>query len=286
MSTQLEITELKIYPVKSLAGISLPKVEILDTGLKYDRHWMVVTEGGEFVTQRKIAEMALITTALSSSELILSAKGMGDLHIPLAENLSGELREIVIHRKPAIGISEGLEASVWLTSVLGDSVGQRLLLVRFPSDYKRPVDPEFLGSENATTHFADAYPLLVTTEESLVNLNQRLVSKGKLPVEMDRFRPNIVIKGGAEGFFEDQIKTLQFGELDTDPVIQFAKPCSRCSVTTIDQQTSLVPERGEPLTTLATFRKMSGGVMFGQNAIVVSGVGSILALHQKVNILS
>lgn len=74
--------------------------------------------------------------------------------------------------------------------------------------------------------------------------------------------------------------------LVTDPKIQLVRPCSRCVVTTIDQQTSCVPESGEPLTTLATFRKMPGGVMFGQNALVLSGIGAILAVNQKIKIIS
>tara|TARA_B100001559_G_C16246231_1_gene504803 strand:- start:287 stop:721 length:435 start_codon:yes stop_codon:yes gene_type:complete len=125
-----------------------------------------------------------------------------------------------------------------------------------PDSSRRDVDPDF-AKNSARTSFTDGFPFLLIGIASLEDLNQRLEE----PVEMRRFRPNLVISG-SEAFEEDRMKRIQIGEIS----FQVAKPCGRCRVTTVD------PDRGEfsgkdPLKTLAGFRRQNGEALFGQNLI-------------------
>jgi len=140
-------------------------------------------------------------------------------------------------------------------------LGLEARLFTMPKTTTRPVDPDY-APRPAKVGFADAYPLLVIGEASLAALNARLAQRGAAPVPMSRFRPNVVISG-SDAFEEDTWGAFRMGELVFDAV----KPCARCSVTTVDQQTGQVPNPQEPLATLATFRNQGGKVMFGQNLV-------------------
>src|SRR5512145_679190 len=80
---QATIDELWIYPVKSCAGVRVTEAELTDTGLLYDRAWMVVDEQGEFVSQRELPRMALVQPAFKMGQLVLRAPGMLALHLRL-----------------------------------------------------------------------------------------------------------------------------------------------------------------------------------------------------------
>ncbi|HEV3429566.1 MAG TPA: MOSC domain-containing protein, partial [Paraburkholderia sp.] len=178
-------------------------------------------------------------------------------------------------------LDEGDEAAQWFTSALGVPVR----LVRFAQDVTRLASKKWTLENDAPTQFADGFPILVTSEASLAELNERLAAKGASPVPMSRFRPNIVVGDAGEAFEEDFIDTLSI-EADAgheDVVLRFVKPCARCPITTIDQQTGAHDAQWptEPLDTLQTFRvdaRVDGGLTFGQNAIVVSGAGKRLAV--------
>lgn len=275
----LSVSEINIYPVKSLGGIQLDQATLTKRGFEYDRNWMVVTSGGQFVTQRQIPQMSAIKVTLTGTDLILSAYGKTDLKLNLETGSVGtEAIEVTIHGKRASGINEGREVSVWLTDVLGKYKDQDLLLVRFPVDQKRVVDPEFLGSRTEHTAFADAYPLLVTFEGSLDELNRRLEENGSRPVTMDRFRPNLVVRGSSP-FSEDNFSELNIGE---HVRIELVRPCTRCPITTVDQKTGNKPEPKEPLKTLSEFRKKDGGVTFGVYAIIVEGEGQTVTKNEII----
>jgi hypothetical protein len=266
--TELQLTDVNVYPVKSLGGMSLNEATLTSRGLEFDRNWMVVDTDGEFVTQRQNPNMATIAVSIDEENLILSADGKQDLYVPLERDLTQEIpMGVLIHGEPALGLHEGREAAAWLTEVLGTYRGGELLLVRFPTNYQRVVDPETLGDRIEHTAFADQYPLLVTSKESLDELNRRLEENGSSPVSMDRFRPNLVVEG-ASAFAEDSFVELSIGE---NVRLELLKPSARCPITTIDQQTGEKPEPKEPLRTLAQFRKQNGKVLFGQNAVVASG---------------
>lgn len=237
------LTELHTYPLKSAAGTALHSAELLPTGLRFDREFMLVTPEGRFLSQRDHAQMALMRPSYDGEVLTVEAPGVAPLVHKVVSD--GEVRDVTVHRKECQGIDQGEEAAAWFSSLLDDECR----LVRFTGH--RPTSRG--GGE---VMFADGYPLLLTSVESLADLNGRL----DVPLPMNRFRPTIVVAGlGAYG--EDSVRLLRIGET----VVEVVKPCARCLITTTDQATA---ERGrEPLRTLASYRTRDRGILFGQNCV-------------------
>ena len=246
------VSELNIYPIKSCGGISLERGEIDVRGFVHDRRWLVVDEDCRFLTQREIARMALIKPQVDELTLRLTAPEMSAFDLPTDQ--TGQRVEVTIWKDSGVGaVDQGDEIADWLSTFLR----QKVRLVRFASDYFRQVSQEYAPRETDQTGFADAYPFLILSEESLADLNSRL----EVPLPMNRFRPNIVVRSAETSFAEDTWKAIRIGDVIFDVV----KPCARCAITTTNQATA---ERGkEPLKTLATFRQHPRGVMFGQNAV-------------------
>jgi len=255
------IAGLNFYPVKGCKGIGVQQATLAETGLLYDRHWMVVDASGRFVTQRELPRMALISTAIDSSALTLTAPGLPQLGVPLM--LPGATLAVTVWRDTCSGIDQGLSAAAWFSAFLG----QDLRLVRFDGSMRRRSDPQYTGEHDTHTEFADGFAVLVISEASLADLNGRL----EVPVPMNRFRPNIVI-AGVDAYDEDHLLALGNDRVE----LHIVKPCTRCPVTTTNQDTAEVAI--EPLRTLRTYRlhPVKGSATFGQNAIVVRGAGSIL----------
>ncbi len=266
-ATRAHITALNIYPVKSCRGIPLDAATIGATGLLDDRHWMMVRPTGRFVTQRELPRMALIGTAVESGGLTLTAPGLPPLVVP--RNGAGEVRAVTVWKFDGRGIDCGELAAEWCTQFLGTP----LRLVRFDTDTPRECNREWTGDTHATTEFADGFPVLVISRASLAELNSRLPK----PLPMERFRPNLVIDG-IEAYDEDRIHELRSG----DVTLRLVKPCTRCAITTTDQQAGAV-DGVEPLATLKSYRfdRQLLGVAFGQNAIVVSGAGARLRVGDE-----
>lgn len=264
------ITDLHTYPVKSCRGIRHESVRMERTGLTDDRHWMLVRENGRFVTQRELPRMALIATAVEEGGLTLDAPGRATLRVRRDANAA--TRGVTVWKFDGRGIDCGADAAVWVSEFLETP----LRMVRFDPDAPRVCSPDWTPGTSAVTEFSDGFPMLIASRASLADLNSRLPKA--LP--MERFRPNIVIDGiGA--FDEDRIH-----ELSADGVtIRLVKPCTRCAITTTDQQKG---ERDgiEPLQTLKEFRfdRELRGVTFGQNAIPIDGVGQSLRVGQEFRI--
>lgn len=266
-SVVAEITGLYIYPVKSCRGISLTDSRILERGLQHDREWLLIDQQGHFLSQRKYPRLALITPQLSHDELLLTAQGFGSLSIPL--EFPGGERAVTIWQDTVTAIDAGDQAAAWFSSFLSADVR----LVRFDPRVRRPCKPYYVGGNTAHTAFADGYPFLLISEASLADLNSRL--DDRLP--MNRFRPNLVLSG-VEAFEEDYMDTIS-----TDSVsIKLVKPCTRCQITTTDQETGEI--NAEPLITLARYRNQLeyGGVTFGMNAILLAGAGSSIRVGQQM----
>lgn len=276
---EMQITELNVYPVKSLRGVGMTTVRLTPRGLAYDRHWMVVDASDRFVTQREIPPMARVSVRLTDDALILEHPDTTPLVIALARSDQPRFA-VTIFRDRCEALDEGEEAATWLSSVLGR---QGLRLVRFPDDRRRAVEPEWLRGEQAHTAFPDGYPFLVTTDASLAALNERLTDKGLDDVPMDRFRPNIVVDGDAP-----------FAERDWDGLaadgdgwrIGLRKPCKRCKVVTVDQESGATPVLREPLKTLNEMSTQPGmkGAFFGQNAILLAGDGQTVRVGDPVTV--
>jgi uncharacterized protein YcbX len=264
----ITVASLIYYPVKACRGIETDAANVERMGLEYDRRMMAVTPEGRFRTQRDYPRLALVTPFISGEKLTLSAPGMDSLTIPILK--SGPTRPVDIWRSKEVpAVDQGKEAAEWFSSWLEANVR----LVHFAEGAIRRVDEIYAVNADDHTGFADGYPLLLASEESLADLNARL----EWPVLMDRFRPNLVVRGCAP-FAEDRWSRICIGEMQ----LAVVKPCARCVVTTIDKET--LERSKEPLKTLATFRRQEGGAMFGQNVIPLNE--GRLRLGMNVEILS
>jgi uncharacterized protein len=268
------ITALNIYPVKSCRGIPLQQGTLTPTGFRDDRHWMLVRPNGRFVTQRELPRMALIGTRVDEAGLTLTAPDMPALTVPRAA--PGMARPVTVWKFDGQGLDYGAEAAAWVTQFLETP----LSLVAFDTSMPRTCSPDWTQGTHAITEFSDGFPVLVISRASVADLNSRLQSKSSAALPMERFRPNVVIDG-VEAYAEDRIHELRFGDI----TLRHVKPCARCSITTTDQQRGAV-DGVEPLRTLKEYRfdRELRGVLFGQNAIVASGVGKTLRVGDTFDI--
>ena len=255
----MHLSGLFVYPVKSLRGCAVPVAHIDPLGLIGDRRFLVVDEADRFLTQRTLPRMALVDTALSPELLTLSASGAGSIAVPRASDPGAPMRRVSVWRHDGLVTEDcGDEAATWLSGFLAT----RCRLVRIGRNYSRQVT-KAAARPGDVVNFADAVPMLVISEASLADLNERLVRRDEAALPIDRFRPNLVI-GGCPAYAEDTWPRFQVGGI----VFRAAGPCARCVVTTTDQLTA---ERGgEPLRTLAAYRRNAtdpSHVDFGQNLI-------------------
>jgi len=261
------ITALNVYPVKSCRGVPLQSAVVTPTGFAHDRHWMLVRPNGRFVTQRELPRMALIGTQVMEGVLTLTAPGMPPLTVSPG---SVAARPVTVWKFDGSGLDCGAEASAWATKFLETE----LSLVAFDASQPRICSPEWTQGVHAITEFADGYPVLVISRASLADLNSRL----EKPLPMERFRPNLVIDG-VDAFAEDRMHELRVGGV----TLRMVKNCTRCAITTTDQQTGTLDGQ-EPLRTLKSYRfdRELRGVVFGQNAIIVAGAGEMLRVGENI----
>ncbi|TCD28927.1 MOSC domain-containing protein [Pedobacter psychrodurus] len=254
------LSEINIYPIKSLGGIRLEKAQLEEKGLQYDRRWMLVDEEGIFITQRKHFELALLQVNISDGKLTVSHKTSPEQSISFSlDEDTGEQISVVIWNDTATALEVNKSVNDWFS----DFLKFKVKLVKMPLTEKRLVDRDYALNEEVVS-FADGYPCLIIGQSSLDGLNEKLTE----PIFMDRFRPNFVFTGG-EPHVEDNFQNFQIGEV----LFSAVKPCARCVLITIDQQTG---EKGqEPLRTLAGYRTVGKKIMFGQNL-----------LHQHTGIIS
>jgi uncharacterized protein YcbX len=260
------IAALYVYPVKSCRGITLQRSRLTAAGLQYDREWMVVTPEGRFLTQRELPQLAVVDTSLHDDALGLAAPRRLPLRVPLQAATDTPVREVTVWGEPCLARDEGEAAATWFSDLLGRAVR----LVRFDRSRRRPTDPDWSQGLDGESLFADGFPVLVLSQASLDDLNARL----PVALPVDRFRPNILLQGCGP-YEEDRIGALALEGVR----LRLVKPCSRCSVTTVEQATGVV-QGDEPLRTLKTYRwdARRRGVLFGQNAIIEAGEGAVLAV--------
>ena len=279
----IQITDLFIYPVKSLKGIALDNSQTGQRGLEFDREWMITDNAYNFISQREIELMTTIETKIDSSSLILSSPQNRRLKVPLESNGVNKVK-VMVWDDYCDAYDEGDEASSWLTEALGTHKGSSLRLVRFDQKDKRLVPKKYLNGVHAESAFSDQFPYLITSWESLSKLNNGLLENNSKKVSMNRFRPNIVIKG-----LSDIEKMTSFNLTCEKGDYQFGlrKPCKRCKITTINQETGEIENPKEPLATLVKLKNSeeSHGAFFGQNAILLSDygvlrVGDLLELNR------
>ena len=279
------ISQLIVYPVKSCAGVSVKEALLLETGLEFDRAWMVVDERGDFLTQRELPRMALVQPQLKYHEMILRAPGMLALHVKLDE-VEAPVRVRVWDDEVA-AYDMGKVAAQWFTDFLGTPAR----LVRFDPDHQRMSDLKWTGGVEALNQFNDGFALLVISEASLAQFNEKMRAGGSAAVGMTRFRPNIVLNDevdAAEGSSmaphdEDRLDVLHIATSEGVVQLKPVKPCPRCPIPNIDPVTGTSsPEVGDMLQTYRQNARVNGAVTFGVNAIVLSGVDQLLKVGQTV----
>jgi uncharacterized protein YcbX len=249
----MRISALYLYPVKSARGLSVAQAEVGDRGFAGDRRFMLVDEHGHMLTQRALPRMALIDVTPDGDRLRLTAPGV-DVEVP-ARPTGGAERQVTVWRDTVGAWSLGPQPA------LSAFLGAGCELVYMPDETERGVDTDW-APPGFRVSFADGYPYLLTTTASLEELARR-----GAPVDMIRFRPNLVVDG-AQPFAEDDWKALRAGGVR----FLVVKPCSRCSIPTVNPETG---EAGvEPTRTLATFRKVEHKIYFGQN-LVAEGRGTL-----------
>ena len=257
--TEFILSEIFVYPIKSASGVSLKESYVGEKGLEMDRRWMLVDDGGKFISQRTHPEMSLVSVKIEKEGLVVKHKykNYDELFIPF--DIDEEYkREVEIWNDKCQAVLVSNAADCWFSKVLNIPCQ----LVYMPENSKRTVDQKY-SVGNKTVGFADGFPFLLIGQGSLDDLN----SKIEIPVSINRFRPNLVFTGG-EPFVEDSWKEFKLGTVTFFPV----KPCARCTIPTVNQETG---ERGiEPLVTLSSYRKENNKVFFGQN-IVHEGSGII-----------
>lgn len=233
-------------------------------GFAHDREWLIIREDGRFVTQREQPRLALIETAIDATALTLRAPEMPVLSVPLAER--GAALEVKCWNDMCAAHDAGTAAAEWLSTFLRSPHR----LVRFDPARRRPSNLERTKGREALNRFTDGYPWMVLSEASLADLNSRL----ERPLPMNRFRPNIVI-AGVGPYDEDRLDELEVA----DATFTGVKNCTRCVVTTTDQATG-TRDGDDPLRTLRAYRfdRELKGVIFGQNMIVLSGIGTAIAV--------
>lgn len=255
--TQLD--QISIYPIKSCSGINLQSSQVLDRGFPHDRRWLLIDQEGQFISQRSTPLLGQIKISMNSSQLNVSYIGKSTLSVNF-NNQSNVRHKALIWKDKVDGLWVGRESDDWFSHVLG----QQVHLIHMNDKVHRPLIKDRLPQDRSfEVSFADGYPYLLTSQSSLDDLNSRLGN----PVPMDRFRANLIVSG-FDAFAEDGWKRIRIGEVE----FMVVKPCARCQVTTIDQETGASSK--EPLKTLATYRKQDGKVMFGMNLVALSA-GSV-----------
>ena len=271
------IARLFVYPVKSCAGIEVQEALLTDTGLDLDRAWMVVDANGLFLTQRALPRMALIRPQLKSEEMVLRAPGMLALHVAI-DAVEAPIT-VTVWRDTVPAWDMGPVAAQWFS----DFLGQPCRLVRFDPEQRRLSSMDWTGGVEAPNQFADGFPVLIASEASVQELNRRLQAGGHATVDMERFRPNVVL-AGVEPHDEDRVDLVRVeggaeGELHLQPV----KPCARCPIPDIDPATAeSSPAVGDTLRTYRQDKRLDGAITFGMNAIVRQGAGQMLRVGQRV----
>lgn len=240
--SEITVSNLTVYPVKSLRGIEVESFKLTKTGPEFDRQWMVVNQQGHFLTQRRLAKMCLINTRIDDNTLIIGQQGLGEVAVPRG---GGEAIAATVWQDQVAAQDCGDEVALWLENALG----RRCRMVFIPPGAERRV-----ANSNHTIGFADGYPLLLANDQSLVQFNTHL-SK---PIEMNRFRPNITVSG-ADAWAEDQWQNINIGQ----QAFRVVSPCTRCVIPSINPQTG--EKQHEVLQALNQFRRFGTQTRFGQN---------------------
>lgn len=299
----MHISEINIFPIKSLKGITLSEALVEKRGLRYDRRWMLTDPAGMFFTQREVPKMAAVRVEVASHGLRVTSDNEGEMSIPFEPD-RGSHQNVIVWQSEVASIVYNGQVSEWFSDVLG----RKCQLVVMPESWQRHVNERF-DSGGDIVSFADGYPLLVANEASLEELNRKIAETTELPprpaatppkqggelfdpIPMNRFRPNVVVSGG-DPFAEDTWKRISIGET----ILRVPKPCARCVTTTVDQARGEF-DGNEPLKTFAKFRRprdvypdtfasfgfQGNEVLFATN-LIPENPGAVIRIGDAVEVL-
>lgn len=260
MVSRVRVHSLHFYPVKSCRGISPIIAMVGSRGLIGDREWLVTDPKGYFITQRTHPRLSQVQAQpLTEGRLRLTHPLHPSVIVNAARNSLGDSQITRIVR-------------VWDREIEALSAGP--IAAKFFSEILE-TPAELVAAQPDAANFSDGYPLLITSVSSLAELSSRLQNE----IPMARFRPNIVLEG-VDAFEEDQISTVQIGAA----TFNLVKPCTRCIITSLDQETGV--QGVNPLNVLRSYRYDARykGVTFGQNAVVVNGIGAHLQVGDTVQV--
>lgn len=251
-STTMELTDIALHPIKSAGRIRVASARVEARGLRDDRRFMLVDGNGKFLTQRQHPRMALLGVVLDDDGLTVSAPDREAIRVSPTMALA-ECRAVTVWGDEVRGQRLPASVDTWFS----DFLGFECHLVYMAEDERRIVDPTYGQAEDIVS-FADGFPFLLISENSLAELNSRLAK----PVSMAQFRPNLVVRAD-RAYAEDDWRRIRIGECE----FELVKPCARCVLTTVDPERGIADPGREPLRTLSSYRRREGGVMFGQNLI-------------------
>jgi uncharacterized protein YcbX len=277
--SNVEVVGLSYYPIKSCGAVNAQEVSFSEYGIENDREWMVVDrKKARPLTQRILPELALVEPEINDESLQVTAPGVGRFVLSLERDTGAQVVQVNLWQRPGSGIDQGVEANGTLSEYLKRDV--RLLRVHRP----RYIVPEFrVDGAVQRTGFADGFPMLLASHDSLAALNGQL----EVPVPMNRFRPNIVVAGGPE-YDEDYWRALRIGALRCFIV----RACMRCPMPNIDQGVGVLPEFRAVTEALRATRRgidpvgPERGVFFGQNMVHVVEPGAKVKVHDQVEVMT
>jgi uncharacterized protein len=263
----ITISQLSVYPIKSMQGLNLTQAQVNESGFQFDRQFMLSQLDGTFITARQYPQLLLLKPKLTNTGLMITAPNESS---------------IMVHYNEFSSQPES-------TNVWGNYFYSHIASIkvnRWFSDYlQRDVQLRWLGhaSTRRIKHyptlplsFADGYPYLLLNRSSFDEVNRRCRQSLAIP----QFRGNIIIDG-APPFSEDTWKTIKIGEV----IFEVTKPCSRCILTTVDVKTAQPAPNKQPLSVLSTFRRdEKGEIDFGINMIALNQ--GVLNIGDKVELLA
>ncbi|MES2227601.1 MAG: MOSC N-terminal beta barrel domain-containing protein [Pseudomonadota bacterium] len=268
----VSIAALHVYPVKSCGGVAPNEALLIETGLEFDRAWMLVDAAGRFVTQRELPRMALVKPVLKTSEMVLRAPGMLALHVAL-DRVEAPTR-VTVWDDEVAAYDMGDLCAQWFSDLLD----RRLRLVRFDPQHKRLSDHRWTGTLDAENGFSDGFPILVCSSASLAELNRRLEANGDAPVTMARFRPNLVLDG-LDAHGEDALDEIVLDAAGGPVRLKLVKPCARCSIPNVDPVTAATGHAvSDALAGYRADARLGGKITFGMNAVIVEGIERALTV--------
>ena len=266
------VASLHVYPIKSCGGTALNEALVVETGLEFDRAWMVVDAAGRFVTQRELPRMALVLPTLKHSDLVLRAPGMLALHLAL-DRVEAPT-QVTVWNDEVAAYDMGNLCAQWFSTFLQ----QPVRLVRFDPEHKRLSDRRWTDATDAENSFSDGFPILVASTAGLGELNRRLRRQGEAAVTMARFRPNLVLDG-LDAHGEDALDEIVFPTPEGRVRLKLVKPCARCPIPDIDPVTATVGHAvGDTLASYRADARLGGRITFGMNAVIMEGVDQVMQI--------